>query len=418
MMHIPGYYEYCCRVNVVAGHEALERIPAILEQAQATRPMIVTDRGVAGAGLIDVLTAALGDKVAIGGLEDDVPPDSSLDAVQRIAQAYREKGCDALIAVGGGSVLDTAKGANIMVSEETDDLMSFSGVGTLTRRLKPLIAIPTTAGTGSETTLVAVIKDHERHQKLPFISYFLLPDIAVLDSRMTLTLPPAITAATAMDALTHAVEAYTCLAKNPLSDASATAAIELISQNLIPVMQEPGNRQGRLSLAVAATLAGMAFSNAMVGMVHNIGHATGAVFGVPHGTCMAILLPYGLEYNRHRNGHLTAELLLPLEGPDVYAQTPRDQRADRVIARVREFNQSLYDLTEGQHARCLRETYDREGNIAVPLERLPEIIAAAKQDPAFLLNPEDLDEEDYLMVLEHAWNGTPLDRTRIRGFEK
>jgi alcohol dehydrogenase len=305
-----------------------------------------------------------------------------------------------------------------MVSEETDDLMSFSGVGKLTRRLNPLIAIPTTAGTGSETTLVAVIKDHTRHQKMPFVSYFLLPDAAVLDSRMTLTLPPAITAATAMDALTHAVEAYTCLAKNPLSDASAASAIELIAQNLMPVMEQPDDRDGRLALAVAATLAGMAFSNAMVGMVHNIGHATGAVCGVPHGTCMAILLPLGLEYNLHRNGHLTAELLFHLEGPEIYAHTPRDQRAARVIDRIREMNQALYDVTRGQHARCLRETYDGEGNMAVPFERLADIAAAARNDPAILLNPEDLDDEDYRMVLEHAWDGTPLDRSRIAGFEK
>jgi alcohol dehydrogenase len=414
MLHVPGYYEYCCRVKVVAGHDVLERIPAILERVHATRPMIVTDRGVAGAGLIDVMTAAMGDQVTIGGIEDDVPPDSSIEAVRRIAEAYRSNRCDALIAVGGGSVLDTAKGANIMVSEEADDLMAFSGVGTLKRRLKPLIAIPTTAGTGSETTLVAVIKDHERHQKMPFVSYFLLPDAALLDSRMTLTLPPAITAATGMDALTHAVEAYTCLAKNPLSDANAVSAIELIAKHLMPVMKQPEDRDGRLALAVAATLAGMAFSNAMVGMVHNIGHATGAVCGVPHGTCMAILLPYGLEYNQHRNGHLTAELLLPLEGADTYARTPRNQRAQRVIARIREMNQSLHDITQGQHPRCLRETYDRDGNAAVPFERLPDIVAAAKNDLAVILNPEDLDDEDYRMVLEHAWAGTPLDCTRIK----
>lgn len=414
MLHMPGYYEYCCRVKVVAGHDVLERIPEMLDRVDAARPMIVTDRGVAGAGLIDIVTSALGDKVTIGGIEDDVPPDSSLEAVQRIAEAYRQNACDALIAVGGGSVLDTAKGANVMVSEETDDLMAFSGAGTLKHRLKPLIAIPTTAGTGSETTLVAVIKDHQRHQKMPFVSYFLLPDAAVLDSRMTLTLPPAITAATAMDALTHAMEAYTCLAKNPLSDASAVSAIELIAQHLMTVMQQPDHREGRLALAVAATLAGMAFSNAMVGMVHNIGHATGAVCGVPHGTCMAILLPYGLAYNLHRNGHLTAELLLPLEGADIYARTPHNQRASRVIARIREMNQSLHDITQGRHARCLRETYDRDGNAAVPFERLPDIIAAAKSDGAAIINPEDLDDEDYQMVLEHAWDGTPLDRTRIK----
>ena len=414
MLNIPGYYEYCCRVNVVAGHDALERIPAILAGVSASRPMIVTDRGVAGAGLIDLVTSALGNQVQIGGVDAEVPPDSSLEAVRRIASAYRQNGCDALIAVGGGSVLDTAKGVNIMVSEETGDLMAFSGAGALKHRLKPLIAIPTTAGTGSETTLVAVIKDHERHQKIIFTSYFLLPDAAILDSRMTLTLPSAITAATAMDALTHAMEAYTCLAKNPLSDASAISAIELIARHLMPVMKQPDDRDGRLALALAATLAGMAFSNAMVGMVHNIGHAIGAVCGVPHGTCMAILLPYGLEYNLHRNGHLTAELLLPLEGADVYARTPQEKRALRVIARVRELNQSLYDITHGRHARFLGEISDRDGNPAVPKDRLPDIITTAKTDAALILNPEDLDDEDYRMVLEHAWDGMPLDRNRVK----
>ena len=414
MLQLPGYYEYCCRVNVVAGHDALERIPEILDRVHASRPLIVTDRGVVGAGLIDLVTSALSGKIDVGGIEDGVPPDSSLEAVRQIAEAYRQNGCDALIAVGGGSVLDTAKGANIMVSEETDDLMAYSGAGTLKRRLKPLIAIPTTAGTGSETTLVAVIKDHERHQKMPFVSYFLLPDAAILDSRMTLTLPPAITAATAMDALTHAMEAYTCLAKNPLSDASAVSAVELIARHLMPVMKQPDDRDGRLALALAATLAGMAFSNAMVGMVHNIGHAVGAVCGVPHGACMAILLPYGLEYNMHRNGQLTAELLLPLEGADVFARTPPPKRAARVIARVRELNQSLYDITQGRHSRFLGEITDRDGKVAVPKEKLPDIVMAAKSDAAAFLNPEDLDDEDYRMVLEHAWEGTPLDRSRIK----
>jgi alcohol dehydrogenase len=414
MLHVPEYYEYCCRVKVVAGHDVLERIPAILERVHATRPMIVTDRGVAGAGLIDVMTEAMDDQVIIGGIEDDVPPDSSLEVVKRIAESYRNNGCDALIAVGGGSVLDTAKGVNIMVSEEIDDPLAFSGVGTLKRRLKPMIAIPTTAGTGSETTMVAVIKDHKRRQKMFFLSYFLLPDVALIDSRMTLTLPPAITAATAMDALTHAMEAYTCLAKNPLSDSCALSAIELIIQNLMPVMKQPDYHDGRLGLAVAATMAGMAFSNAMVGMVHSLGHALGAVCGIPHGIAMAILLPYGLEYNLHRNGNLTAELLLPIEGADVYARTPHNQRAQIVIKRIRELNQSLHEITNGKHPRFLREIYDSNGNIAVPTDNFPDIITAAKNDGTLVINPEDLDGEDFKMVLENAWAGTPLDCTRIK----
>ena len=252
-MHVPGYYEFFCPVKIVAGHHALEQVPQLLNHVGAQHPMIITDKGVVAAGLVDFVSAAITPGVHIGAVADDVPPDSDLTVVVQLAAVYRENGCDAIIAVGGGSVMDTAKGVNILVSENSDDLMQFSGAGTLTRRLRPLMAIPTTAGTGSEVTLVAVIADHDRNLKMLFTSYFLMPDMAVLDPRMTLTLPPAITAATAMDALTHAVEAYTCLAKNPLSDAHALLAIELISQNLSNVINEPDNADGRLALAVAAT---------------------------------------------------------------------------------------------------------------------------------------------------------------------
>ena len=348
-MELPGYYEFCCRVKIIAGHDALEKIPGILASLRAERPMVVTDKGVSGAGLIDIVANAIQGKVSIGAIADDVPPDSDLRVVNRLARVYREKGCDSIIAVGGGSVMDTAKGVNIVVSEKADDLMKFSGANVLKRALKPLIAIPTTAGTGSEVTLVAVIKDHEKHLKMLFVSYFLLPDVSIVDSRMTMSLPPAITAATGMDALSHAVEAYTCLAKNPLSDAHALAAIKLIGENLVKVTKNPDDRNGRLAMATAATLAGIAFSNSMVGMVHTLGHSVGSVCGVPHGICMAVLLPYGLEYNMHKNGHFTAELLLPLAGAGVYAGTPKEQRVEKVIALIHGMNQELHEATGGRH---------------------------------------------------------------------
>ncbi|MCX5835668.1 MAG: iron-containing alcohol dehydrogenase, partial [Deltaproteobacteria bacterium] len=175
-MDLPEYYEFCCRVKIIAGHDALERIPGALASLNARKPMIVTDKGVSGAGLIDIVTDAIKGGVVIGAIADDVPPDSDLRVVNRLANAYREQGCDSLIAVGGGSVMDTAKGINIVVSEKADDLMKFSGANALKKALKPLVAIPTTAGTGSEVTLVAVIKDHEKHRKMAFVSYFLLPD--------------------------------------------------------------------------------------------------------------------------------------------------------------------------------------------------------------------------------------------------
>ena len=413
-MYLPGYYEYSCRVKIVAGHDALEGIPALLRHVGARRPLLVTDKGVAGAGLMEIVREAMGDRLEIGAVADDVPPDSDLKVVHRLSALYRENGCDAMIAVGGGSVMDTAKGINIVVSERAEDLMKFSGSGALKRPLKPLIAVPTTAGTGSEVTLVAVIKDHERHLKMAFVSFFLLPDAAILDSRMTLSLPAPITASTGMDALTHAVEAYYCLSKNPLSDVTALAAIRLISGNLLKVVRKPSDREGRLAMANAATLAGMAFSNSMVGMVHTLGHATGSVCGVPHGVCMAILLPYGLEYNRHKREVVMGELLFPIGGPGIYGQTAPEDRTNRVIAYVRQLNEDLHEMTGGRHARFLGEVIDREGNPAVPRERLPDIARTALGDGSIFYNPEDLDYDDLLMVLEAAWEGMPLDSGRIR----
>jgi alcohol dehydrogenase len=261
---------------------------------------------------------------------------------------------------------------------------------------------------------VAVVKDHERHLKMAFVSYFLLPDASILDSRMTMSLPAAITAATGMDAMTHAVEAYYGLSKNPLSDATALAAIRLISGNLVHVTRNPADREARLAMANAATLAGMAFSNSMVGMVHTLGHATGSVCGVPHGVCMAILLPYGLEYNRHKREEVMGELLFPMGGAAVFSGTAREHRTDRVIAYVRQMNQDLHDASGGRHARFFREVLDREGNPAVARESLPAIARTALGDGSIFYNPEDLDYDDFLMVLEAAWEGVALDPGRIR----
>ena len=413
-MELPGYYEFCCRVKIIAGHDALEKIPGVLASLRAQRPMVVTDKGVSGAGLIDIVTHAIQGKVTIGALADDAPPDSDLRVVNRLARVYREKGCDSIIAVGGGSVMDTAKGINIVVSEKADDLMKFSGANVLKRALKPLIAIPTTAGTGSEVTLVAVIKNHEKHFKMLFVSYFLLPDVSIVDSRMTMSLPPAITAATGMDALSHAIEAYTCLAKNPLSDAHALAAITLIGENLVKVTKNPHDRNGRLAMASAATLAGIAFSNSMVGMVHTLGHSVGSVCGVPHGAGMAILLPYGLEYNTHKISHSLAELLLPLAGAEVYAETPKERRAEDVVALIRRMNQDLHDATGGRHPRCFSEVVDRDGRQMVLKDKLPDVAKTALGDGSIFYNPEELDYDDFLMVLEAAWEGIPLDKSRIK----
>jgi alcohol dehydrogenase len=405
-MNIPGYYEYCNRVKVISGHNVLESIPQLLSELQSNRPLIITDKGVSAVGLVDIVLKAIdGSNLPVF---DNVPPDSDLKTIKEIAELFRTKQCDAIIAIGGGSVIDTAKGVNVLVSLGGNNLMRFAGAGKVKNKLKPLLVIPTTSGTGSEVTLVAVIADHDRSVKLGFVSYNLLPDIAILDSRMTQTLPPHLTSLTAMDALTHACEAYTCLSKNPLSDGDALLAIRLISNNIMRSVANPNDLDARLALAHGSTLAGAAFSNSMVGMVHSLGHATGGVCQAPHGTCMSILLPYGLEYNIKKVEPLIAELLFPLAGEKVFSSTPKEQRALKAIQLIRDFNQKLYDATNGRHARYLKEIKDREGNILVPREKLPKIAKTAMGDGAQFYNPEELDYNDFLMVLEHAWEGKPL----------
>lgn len=416
-MYIPGYYEFCSRVKTVSGYGALEAVPGLLKDMNSSKPMVITDRGVVGAGLIKHVSKAMskkGSRVKVRAQYDNVPPDSDLQVVKEIAELYRNKGCDSIIAVGGGSVMDTAKGVNILVSLGGDDLTRYSGAGKVKSKLKPLVTVPTTSGTGSEMTLVAVIADHVKNVKLAFVSYFLLPDVAVLDPDMTKTLPSFLTASTAMDALTHASEAYTCLAKNPLSDSAALVSIRLISGNILKAVKNPADMEARLALANGSALAGIAFSNSMVGMVHTLGHATGGVCHVPHGACMSIFLPYGLEYNLHKNADLTADLLYPLAGDDVYAATPKKERPLKTIEYIRKLNEDLHKATKGRHARFLNEVFDGEGNMMVPSDRLPEIASTAMGDASQFYNPEDLDHNDLLMVLRNAWEGTPLDRKKVK----
>ncbi len=310
--------------------------------------------------------------------------------------------------------MDTAKGVNILVSENSDNTPGICGRQRLKRPLKHIRRHSTTAGTGSEVDPGGGEQGPREIPETGLRQLFLLPDAAVLDSRMTLTLPPALTASTGLDALTHAMEAYFCLAKNPLSDTHALAAVDLIGRHLLDVVRNPGDREGRLALANAATLAGIAFSNSMVGLVHNLGHATGSACGVPHGACMAMFLPYGLEYNLHKREAVIAELLLPLAGPAVYAATPPAGRALKVIDLVRQMNGDLHGATGGRHFRFLKEVVDRDGKPMVPREKLPAVVEAARRDGAVFYNPEEMDAEDILMVLEAAWEGRPLDRSRIK----
>ncbi|WP_067517502.1 iron-containing alcohol dehydrogenase [Endozoicomonas ascidiicola] len=391
-----SYYEFHSSVKIVAGTEALEHMPYELASLGVKKPLIITDAGVVSVGLVEPVKRSLVvSEVPIAGVYSDVPPDSSTTVVTNIAKMYRESSADGIIAIGGGSVIDTSKAVNILVSEGGDDLLAYSGAGALTRRLNPLFILPTTAGTGSEVTRVAVIRDDVSGRKVPFASAFLMPDVAVLDPRMTLTLPPHITAATVMDALTHAVESFLGTAKNPISDAYSVAAIKSIQENLPVTLAEPNNAHARLKLAEAACMAGVAFSNSMVGLVHAIGHSIGAITHSPHGVCMSIMLPYVLEYNVKECNDNIAELLLPLAGSEVYSQTAADQRASKAIEVIKTLRDELFEKTG--LARTLSETGK------VDETQLEDIARMSIDDGALLYNRVDASYEQVLGLLKAAW---------------
>lgn len=390
------YYDFFCPVKLLAGEQALEQLASELASLGARRPLLLTDKGVNATGLATLLANVLAEgELPVAAIWDEIPADSSTAVVERIAKRYRELDCDSLVALGGGSVIDTAKAVNILTSMGGEHLLDYSGAGCLTRPLKPLAVVPTTAGTGSEVTLVAVIKDETSGRKVPFTSPFLLPQLAVLDPRLTQGLPLNITAATAMDAMTHAIEAFIGTAKNPVSDALALMAVEKIASALPQIIHDPQNKQLRLQLAEGSTLAGMAFSNSMVGLVHALGHSLGARCHLPHGLCMNLFLPTVLDYNRPEVDSELARLLLPLVGAERFAATPAHQRAEATITAIRTLRDTLWQAVKLPRTMSEAGVSDRS--------LLTEIRDLAVNDGALLFNRKDADREQLLTLLERAW---------------
>jgi alcohol dehydrogenase len=390
---IPNYYQYFCPVKILSGHNAVTNIPYEMDMLGCRRAMVVTDKGVLGAGLINIVKEAFADSDReIGYIFDETPPDSSNRLVNKLAKLFVKEKCDCFLAVGGGSTLDTAKGANIVITEGTDDILKLQGHEIVKKQLIPMIAVPTTSGTGSEVTKVAVIYNEEKNVKMSFLSDQLYPRVAVLDSRMTMTVPPKLTAATGMDALTHAVEAYTCLQKNPIDDVFARAAIELVRKYLVRAVENGKDEEARLGMANASLFAGIAFSNSMVGGVHALAHACGGVCHVPHGMANAILLPHVLEYNIDKVPQYIAEISGMLGGSIDYLED-REQ-AMTTISLVKNLLDRL-NKASGLPIR-LRDA-------GVTEDKLPAIAQAAINDGALIFNPADMTLDEALALLKKAY---------------
>ncbi|MDD9968603.1 MAG: aldehyde dehydrogenase family protein [Myxococcales bacterium] len=273
------------------------RTAALAEEAQklgASRVLLISDPGVEKAGLLDGIKGALGDLRAATFLE--VAQDSSLETVDAAALAGREAGVDAVVSVGGGSVMDTAKATCICLSEG-GRAIDHLGMGMMRRAPIPHIAVPSTAGTGSEVTNTAVIHDKTRGRKVYFLDDKLTPQLAILDPTLLAGLPKGLTASTGMDAMTHAIEAVVGRRPNPISEGLALQAVRMLMEYLPACIERPTDLEARVQVQIAASMAGWAFGLASVGLVHGMSHSLGALCRVPHGTANGILLPHVMRFN-------------------------------------------------------------------------------------------------------------------------
>jgi alcohol dehydrogenase class IV len=286
--------------RVVFGDGVVGELGLECKRLGIERALVVTDRVMRErTDVVARAEKALGGR--LGGIYDGVIPDTGVEVIDEGARMAKERGCDGLVSVGGGSAIDTAKGMAIVITEG-GSIRDHQGSSRLSRRQTPHIAVPTTAGTGSEVSLYIVVKDQRAHEKMHFMDDRIIPDAAILDPSVTVAMPPQLTAATGMDALTHAIEAYTSINKNPVADGLALQAMRLIARHLGRAVAEPNDKVARGQMLIAANIAGMAFNSTGVGLVHAMAHVVGARHGVHHGTANAICLPHVIRFNADELG--------------------------------------------------------------------------------------------------------------------
>jgi len=389
------FFQFQLPTRIVAGMQALsglgDEVLGLAARAdQRCCVLLVTDRDLAGAEPVRLVVDSLRGRGVGVEVFGEVAPDSSVGVVRRGAAAYLEAGAEVLVAVGGGSSIDTAKAINMMVSTG-QDILDLQGVGVLDRPLRPLVAIPTTAGTGSEVTFFAMIRDPDLGEKLPFVSAYLAPHLAVLAPQLTVGMPPLLTATTGIDALTHAVEAFLSGNRDPISDALALRAVSLIWRNLPRAVHCGTDLEARAHMQVAACLAGMAFNHPMVGVVHALAHAVGGRYGVPHGLANAIFLPEGMRFNLPGNEVRLVELgramgLPGLPAAEGYGEADMAEAAARVVEETARFIDSL----------GIRRSLRAAG---VGEEAVPVVAELALSDGSLAANPRWPEYQDLVAMV-------------------
>ncbi|GAA2020988.1 iron-containing alcohol dehydrogenase [Nocardioides kribbensis] len=318
--------------EVVFGIGSLAEAGFAAARLGARRPFVVTDPGIIEAGWVDALLGHLREARLTPVVWSEITPNPKDHEVRAAHRRYVEQGADVIIALGGGSCADAAKGVALL-SGNGGDILDYAGVDRATAPIPPLLVIPSTSGTGADVSQFCIVTDTERSVKITIMGRALVPDISITDPRLLMTMPEQLNAATGLDALTHGVEAFVSLAHNPLADTHALAAVGLVCAHLRTTMSHPRQEAARTKMAQASLQAGLAFTNAILGATHAMSHQVGGLLDAPHGVVNGVLLPHVIRYNARatpdRFVDLAAAAGLPVDG------LPGVEAAELLAAHVR-----------------------------------------------------------------------------------
>lgn len=352
----------------------------------ARKVLVVSDPGVAAAGWVAEVTASLDEAGVAWSLFTGVSPNPRTDEVMAGAETYRAEGCNLIVAVGGGSPMDCAKGIGL-VSAGGRHVTGFAGVDRVSVPGPPLICIPTTAGSSADISQFAIITDARRATKLAIVSKMVVPDLALIDPATTLTLSPELTARTGFDTLVHAIEAYLSNACSPVTDLVALRAIQLIRDNLERAFIDPDNLELRDNLMLASLFAGLAFSNACLGLVHAMAHSLGGVLDLPHGECNALLLEPVFAFNAAAVPERCREI-----GRALGVNLPRASQ-EEVLRRTLAWLRRLRQATGLGHSL---------GEVGVTRQHLTKLVRRTLNDPCVATNPRWPSPKEIEELFEHA----------------
>ena len=362
---------------LLEGEGAVLRLPAFIKDKGIKKVLVVTDKGLMGLHILDPMFEKL-DEAGVGYVVfDGVQPNPTIPNIEDAKRVYEENGCEAIIAFGGGSPMDCAKAAGARIVRPNKSVRKMRGQLKVLKKLPPFFAVPTTAGTGSETTIAAVVSDPETHEKNAINDPALRPKYAVLDPALTVGLPPHITSTTGMDAMTHAVEAYIGRSNTKDTIREAEEAVVLIHKNLEKAYANGKDMEARANMLKGSYLAGRAFTHAFVGYVHSIAHNLGGLYGTPHGLANAVILPYVLDYYAE-----TAYKPLSKLADLIGITTPDMSEADKgraFIAEIRRMDRAMnipekFDMIKEEDMPTLVARALKEAN---PLYPVPKIMNEA-----------------------------------------